>query len=319
MAKLTIMPHMAKKGNKEKESRKRLLIYIAIGFSALILGVAVLRIVDKIIENSKKTPPLAYQVGSITLKKQPLTMTVSGEGIVEGDPQVLVYPQVTGKFQYNTVTEGAYIAYDQPIAYIYRDIVGQTYNLAPVRSPIEGVVIKLYYIDRGTLVTMDKPVAEVANPKKIKVDVNLGVDDLLKIKKGMQAEVYYENNSNITMNTTVDEVTPFVESQTLSGTVTATAPLTNTMLKIGMSVVVDIIIGVTNDFSVPEESVIANLDNIYIFVNNHGRARQINVSRGYSYHGMVEISGDIKEGDEVITAGAFKLNDGDQIKTSPGN
>ncbi len=307
---------MVNKANEAKKFRKRILIYCSLAFCVIILGVAAFRITSKIIENSRKIAPLSFPVGSMILKKQPLTKTVSGEGIVEGDPQVLVYPQVGGKFQYNTVLEGSTVGYDQPLAYIDRDIVGQSYNLAPVRSPIEGVVIKLYYIDRGTLVTTDKPVAEVANSKKIKVEVNLGVDDLLKVREGMPASIYYENNRDIGLKASVYTVTPFVESETLSGTVTIKSPLTNSMLKIGMSVVVDIIIGVTNTLVVPEESVIANLDNIYIFVNDHGKARQVNVVRGFSYSGMVEVIGDLKEGDEVITAGAFKLNDGDNIKTS---
>lgn len=307
------------KAHKEKQSRKRMLTWLAIGLSALILIIAVVRIIDKYIENSKKIAPLAYSVNSIYLKKIPITMTVSGEGIMEGDPQILAYPDVPGKFQYNTVKEGSYVAYNQAISYLDRDIVGETYNLAPVRSPISGIVIKLYYIDRGALVSVNSPVAEVADTNKVLVDVTLGVDDLLKVKKGMLANVLYESATNIRMKMTVDEVTPFVESQTLSGTVTLKAPLTNSDMKIGMSVKADIIIGVTNAFAVPEESVIANLDIIYIFVNDHGRARQVNITRGYSYGGMVQISGDLNDGDEVITSGAFKLNDGDLIKTYPTN
>jgi multidrug efflux pump subunit AcrA (membrane-fusion protein) len=297
--------------------RQKIVRYSIIGFCILILGLAVFRIASRIIENSTKIPPLSFSVGSIILKNRPMTESVSGEGIVEGDPQVLVYPQVGGKFQYNTVLEGSYVQYNQPLAYIDRDIVGQTYNLAPVRSPIEGIVIKLYYMDRGTLVTTANAIAEVADPKKIKVEVSLGVDDLMKVKQGMPAAIYYENNSNINMNATVFTVTPFVESETLSGTVTVTSPLTNSRLMIGMTVLVDIIIDVTNTLIVPEESVIANLDKIYIFVNDHGKAKQVNVSRSYSYNGWVEVKGDIKEGDEVITEGAFKLNDGDSIKTFP--
>ncbi|MGA2142119.1 MAG: hypothetical protein ABSG94_06805, partial [Brevinematales bacterium] len=139
----------AKTQAAEKQTRKKVLIWLAIGFCALILLITVFRIASKYAENSKKIAPLAYQVNSVFLKKLPLTMTVSGEGIVEGDPQILAYPDVPGKFQYNTVKEGSYVAYNQAISYLDRDIVGETYNLAPVRSPIAGIVIKLYYIDRG--------------------------------------------------------------------------------------------------------------------------------------------------------------------------
>src|SRR5208283_3226962 len=99
--------------------------YIGVASIVLILGVSLFRIVNKYIDNSRKVPPIAYQVNSIFLQKVPLTMIVSGEGIVQGDPQILVYPDVPGKFQYNTVKEGSFVAYNQAISYLDRDIVGE--------------------------------------------------------------------------------------------------------------------------------------------------------------------------------------------------
>ncbi len=301
---------------KGKNKSKRNLIILLIVIGALVFGVTVFRIVTRIIENSRKPAPLAFSVGSQILKKQWVDEALTLEGLVEGDPQVFIYSQVSGKFQYNTVMEGALVYKDQAISYIDRDIVGQTFELAPVRSSINGIVAKLFFIDRGEPVTTEKPVAEVANPNSIKIVLSLGIDDLMKVKKGMTTRIYYEKDTNLNLDGTVYSVPPYIESDILSGNVTVKAVNKNMTLKVGMTVGVDIRTGKVFSFVVPEQSVITSLDEIYVFVNNHGIARQVNVNRGYSWNGQVEVQGDLNEGDEIITEGAFKLSDGDRIKTS---
>ena len=56
-------------------------------------------------------------------------------GTIEGDPQVLVYPQVGGKYINSPVHEGEWVGVDQDVAYINRDIVGMNYQPASVRAP----------------------------------------------------------------------------------------------------------------------------------------------------------------------------------------
>lgn len=302
--------------SKQKKGRKRSLIIVGLIVVVLIGGLTYYRVKLKIVQNSKKTIPIAYNVGSMTLKKQWISQNLSFQGLIEGDPQVKIYPQVGGIFEYNTVLEGAYVTNNQPVSFIDRNIIGQDYKLAPVNSTINGIVTKLYYMDKGAPVSINQPVAVIANTNNIKVVLNVGENDLLKIREGMPAKIYYANDKTITLDGTVYTVTPFVDSDTLSGNVTVKTVNKKSILKIGMAVIVNITIGRLYTFVVPEQSVIASLDQIYVFVNNNGKAKQVNITRGYSANGMVEINGDIKEGDEIITEGAFKINDGDSIKTS---
>ena len=300
---------------KQKKRRKRNLIIVGLILAVIIGDLTYYRINLKITQSSKKTYAMIYNVGSMILKKQWLTQTLSFQGLIEGDPQVKIYPQVGGIFEYNTVLEGVYVTNNQPVSFIDRNIIGQDFKLAQVDSTINGIVTKLYYIDKGTPVSMDKPIAEIANINRIKVVLNVSENDLLKIKEDMPAKIYYSNDTNISLDAKVYTVTPFVDSDTLSGNVTVRAVNKKSIFKIGMPVMIDVSLGKIDAFVVPEESIVASLDQIYVFVNNHGRAKQVNITRGYSYNGMVEISGNLNEGDEVITRGAFKINDGDPIKT----
>ncbi len=136
--------------SKKTKGRKRNLIIVALILVVAIGGLTYYRINLKIIQNSKKTTAIVYNVGSMILKKQWLTQTLSFQGLIQGDPQVKIYPQVGGIFEYNTVLEGAYVTNNQPVSFIDRNIIGQDYKLAPVNSTINGIVTKLYYIDKGS-------------------------------------------------------------------------------------------------------------------------------------------------------------------------
>ena len=85
-------------------------------------------------------------------------------------------------------------------------------------------------------------------------------------------------------------------------------------LKLGFLVNVGIEIGERLAFVVPESIVIMGQDRTYIFINNNNKAKQVNITTGYISKGMIEINGDIHEGDEILTTGDFKLYDGASIK-----
>lgn len=277
---------------------------------ALLALLAVVRIVMKIAQSGRKGEKLIYSVGSMVLNKKSVDLQVSFEGIVQGDPQVKVYPQVSGKFQGNAVQEGTFVRQGSTLAYINRDIVGADYLYSPVKSPIDGMVTKLYFIDKGAAITPSSAVAEVANIQNLKMVINVGQDDLLKIKKDQKALLYPKNGGTNFLEGVVYSVAPFVDSDTLSGGIVVKAANRNNLMRVGMSVSVDISIGKRDMFLVPESAIIMGLDRVYVFVNSNGRARQVDIVRGYSKDEMVEVSGDFREGDLLITDGNFRLNDG---------
>jgi len=52
----------------------------------------------------------------------------------------------------------------------------------------------------------------------------------------------------------------------------------------------------------------------YVFVNNNGVAKRVNVKVGATYGGQSEILSGLKTGDELVTEGATEIEDGDKIK-----
>jgi multidrug efflux pump subunit AcrA (membrane-fusion protein) len=304
---------------------KRIIIICLIAAAVPVTGVIAWRIIDKIVQGAHPRRPSAVTVGLLTLKKETMEKALSFSGIVEGDPQVKVYSSVTGKFAENAVAEGDLVTAGQVLAYVGRDVVGQTFQPAPVRSPVAGMVKKLYYADRGAPVSVDKPVAEIANPDQVKIVLTVGEADLGRVKTGMEAVIRSPYNAALALRARVFSVTPFVDSDTFTGGIIVKAGNPDRAARPGMSAAVDIIIGRSPAFLVPVQAVQEDLDSAFVFVDADGRARRVTVTRGYTQGDRVEITGDLKEGDVVATDGSFKLFPGAAIEapekrgTGPGN
>jgi multidrug efflux pump subunit AcrA (membrane-fusion protein) len=300
----------------DKKNRTKLLINVAIILAVAFFAVLVFRVILKVGMGNRKGEGAVYNVGTIALKKEKVDLVLTLQGTIEGDPQVRVYSPVDGKFLKNSVREGEIVRQDQPICYINRDIVGSEYRPAPVNSPINGMVIRLYYMDKGTPVVINNPVADVANPNKIKVVLNVGEEDLLKVAVNQKALIYSIMDNTRNLDAIVDSVTPYINIDTQTGKITIKAENPGNILKIGMSAGVTITTGSRISFMVPNEAVVMGMNRATVFLAVKEKAKLVEVKTGYSAGGKTEILSDqLQEGDVLVTVGSFKLFDGASIKT----
>jgi len=284
-----------------------------ISLMILIFSIAGYNIYQKIQKSKRGARPNEFAVGIQVLKKETVNISYEFSGILEGDPQVKVYSDIAGKFIRNAVSEGDYIAKGSAVAYVDRDIIGQEFLPAVVMSPVSGMIMKLYFTDRGSAVNTTLPIAEVGNTRRIKVVVNIGQEYIGKIRKGMSVQISQVFNSSAVIHSSISSVTPFIDSDTLTGSFEVRAPGRD-LIPIGSSVKVNVITGNKNAFMVPQGAVNLGIDEVYVFINNEGKAHKIKVTQGYILDDKVEISGNLNEGDELITEGSFKLSEGSLIK-----
>jgi len=279
---------------------------------AALAGIIFFRIGWKIVQATQKTKELSYDVAGAPLKKQQVTQSIHFSGAIEGDPQVKVYPVINGKFERNAVSEGQLVSKNDVISYISRDEIG-TYEFVQVRSPISGMVMRTYFRDKGASVNPRMAVAEVGNPDSVKIVIPAGAGDLLKIKKGQLAKINLPQAKDTVINGTVEKVSTSVSRDNPAGQVIISADNRDRKLMLGSSVDIEVILGQADVYMVPERAVLLGQDRAYIFFNNKGIAKEIDVTTG-SLHGRdIEISGAFADGDEVVINGAFKLYDGAKI------
>jgi multidrug efflux pump subunit AcrA (membrane-fusion protein) len=295
--------------------KKKILFF---GSLIIIFSIIGYNIYQKIQKSGRGMRENEFAVGVQILKKEPVDIAYEFNGILEGDPQVKVYSDITGKFIKNAVGEGDYVKKNDVIANIDRDLIGQEFQPAIVKSPIHGMVKKLYFIDRGAAVNTNLPIAEIANTESIKVIVNVGQEYLSKIRKGMIVRISPTFDRSTSLQSTVSSVTPFVDSDTLTGSFEVKAPNKKNM-KIGSSVVISVVTGKIAAFMIPQGAVNMGIEDIYVFVNDNGKARKVTVTQGYVSNDRIEIKGNLKEGDQLITEGSFKLSEGSKLKIISGD
>lgn len=276
---------------------------------AVILLLILFQIIKKIIMTSGKSKEISFEVGVEKLTLREITETIKFDGIAEGDPQIKIYPTVPGKFEKNLVNEGDNVRKDAILAYINRDIIGFDYNLAPVKSPIDGIVIKLYFIDKGDTVMPQMPVAEIARTDKIKIVINTGEKDLIKIKKDQKAIISSLYEKDTSLEGRVFSVTPFINKDTLAGTVIVKAENKEQKLKPGQSVNIEIETEIRKAFLVPDKAILTDEAGTFIYINENNFAKKVYIKPGYVKDDLIEITGNLQEGLEIVVDGSFKLSE----------
>jgi membrane fusion protein (multidrug efflux system) len=69
--------------------------------------------------------------------------------------------------------------------------------------------------------------------------------------------------------------------------------------------------------AVPVNSIQKSDQGDYVFVNESGVAKRKNITEGATSGDKTEVTAGLKAGDQVITAGASDLEDGDQVTVLP--
>ncbi|AYL99397.1 efflux RND transporter periplasmic adaptor subunit [Mucilaginibacter celer] len=70
----------------------------------------------------------------------------------------------------------------------------------------------------------------------------------------------------------------------------------------------------SNTIAVPVKAIQKSENGDYVFVNQNGVAKQVNVKSGVTYNGKTEILSGLKAGDKLVVEGATEIEDGDKIK-----
>lgn len=295
---------------KHKHDRMKKIAIIIV----VILGAAILtQIILKLLKSSSQEQDKPVETAAVTVAESDIEEVIKLYGIAEGDPQVQVYPMVHGKFERPSVTEGDKISKGQAVLYINRDITGMDFQLAPLRAPIAGIVTRIFYSDKGAAMSPDRPAAEIADPMNVKVVLNTGETELIKIKKGMKAVIKAAYSEGFAEGS-VYSVTPFIDKDTMAGTVIIKAPNPDMSVKPGMSVEAKIYTQSRRGIVVPKTALLSGAGRVYVYVNENGVAKEITVQTGYEDEKGVEITLGLKPGQQLITEGNFKLSEGSRIK-----
>jgi membrane fusion protein (multidrug efflux system) len=180
-------------------------------------------------------------------------------------------------------------------------------SLLRIQSPLAGMVTSVN-VRPGEAVDLTTVLAEVLDPSRLVVSVNVPNSELATLKSGQAAAVRV-NESAAPVTATVNYVSPQVEAKTGTALVRATLPA-NSGLRAGEFVTLRIVSEEHKDcLAVPVESVVKNAEGgMVIAVVENDRATQTPVKAGLRDGEWVEVQADgLQAGMTVVAVGAYGL------------
>lgn len=256
----------------------------------------------------------AIFVRTVKVVPQDMKITLDYVGDIKAEDEAMVYPKVGGKVIEKIKEDGSRVAKGDVILYIDRDEVGFKFEKAPVESPLTGVVGRVY-VDIGTQVTPQTPVAFVADMDRVEILLNIPEKYISKVSVGQTADVVVDAYPEDSFTGIVTKISPTVDLGTRTFPLEIDIDNADERLKPGMFARVRLAIGLHKDaMVVMKEAILGRGDYAYVYVLEGDVVRKKNVKLGARQGACYAVTEGLLPGEEIVVMGQQKLRDGAAVK-----
>ncbi|MFH0838658.1 MAG: efflux RND transporter periplasmic adaptor subunit [Candidatus Omnitrophota bacterium] len=263
----------------------------------------------------KKQPPKkdiaeVIPVRAMKVALRDLNKMLEYVGDIKAQDEALVYPKVTGKISEKVKEDGASVSKGDAIAYIDRDEVGLKFEKAPVESPLSGIVGRVY-VDIGSNVSAQTPVALVVSMDTVKIDLNIPEKYLPALSLGQEARVTVDAYPEEEFIGSVTKISPVLDLETRTAPIQILIDNKEHRLKSGMFAKVKLIIDRHKNVpTILKEAIMGKTPDCYVYVIENNKAVYRRVTMGIREGAYFEILDGLKENESVVIIGQQRLKDG---------
>ena len=180
-----------------------------------------------------------------------------------------------------------------------------------IPSPIQGIVLERT-VTQGEMVSPDKVLFTVSDLSSLWVVIDIYEKDIRRLREGLEVKLLVAAYPDTPFRGRVSYVGDTMDEKTRTVKARVTVDNAKGLLKPGMfaTVSIDTLKDAheTKLLAVPEEAVLGEGSGRYVFVvRGQGRFRRTDVTVGRSLGKVIEITGGLKEGDEMVVKGGFVL------------
>ena len=291
---------------------KKTVIWIIVAAFILLIGYRVVQRVGQrrasgLTEEKRRVPIRVMEVARGSMKE-----ILSFTGDVKGKEQVNVYSEVPGRIRSYAVREGQSVKKNGLLATVDRAITGLEFEPAKIRSPIAGIVGRVF-LDIGDAVTPQVPVALVVRMNTVEVTFSVVERDIPKVKTGLEASIKVDAHPDTIFQGKVTMVSPVVDPISRTSRAEITVDNRKGFLKPGMFARVDLTVREEkNTVVVPADAVLGRAER-YVFLAEKGKAVRKSVSLGIRENNRVQVVEGLGAGDTLIVVGQRVVDDGEEV------
>ncbi|OGW72047.1 MAG: hypothetical protein A2047_03490 [Omnitrophica bacterium GWA2_41_15] len=263
-------------------------------------------------EVTKQDELIPVKVMRVGLKD--IYKTLEYVGDIKALEEAVIYPKVSGKIIEKVKQDGSEIEKGGAIFYIDRDEVGLKFEKAPVESPIDGIVGRIY-VDIGANVTTQSPVALVVSMDKVKIGLSIPEKHLASISLEQKASVRVDSYPDKEFTGVVTKISPVLDMETRSMPIEITIDNKGHFLKSGMFARVSLIID--KEKAAPlilKESIMGKGEDTYVYIVENNKAVLRKVKLGIRQNEYFQAKEGVREGYLVVIMGQQRLRDGVSVK-----
>jgi len=179
-----------------------------------------------------------------------------------------------------------------------------------IRAPLGGIISKRY-VDGGALVGTSTPILRIVAMDRIKVVVQVVERELARLRSGATADINVDAYGDEVFTGKVTAISPTVDPESRTADVEVQVDNKDHRLKPGMFARVDLTVERRDKaLLLSRDSLLRESGPPRVFVLDGGKASLRKVTLGLEGEEYVEVVGGLQEGEEVIIAGQYELNDG---------
>ena len=253
---------------------------------------------------------VAFKVKTVTLEKKSISEYVHAYGKVVTGKMGYVFSPMPGKLIRYTKKQGSFFKKDEVVAYVDRNIPGVKTKPLLIKAPFDGI-LAITYAHEGDMVAQTKPVA-LFYTKDMYIEIDATSDIISRIKTGEECILGSKGKRGKGI---VESVSFGVDPMAAMGKIKIKVVKGRKLIPgdvVSVSIAVRKADGV---FVVPLESVVEREGKYYVFAYEGGKAKKIPIKLGIVSGNMAEIeSGELKEGERIVTLGAAGLYDGAPVE-----
>ncbi|MDX1811668.1 MAG: efflux RND transporter periplasmic adaptor subunit [Gammaproteobacteria bacterium] len=189
----------------------------------------------------------------------------------------------------------------------------ETLDRYQVRAPYDGIVIERNKRE-GEWVNGGDTLATFSNPSALEIEARVTEDSIRYLHPGDKLKVYYRDKIDQGMVRAIVKV-----GDALSHMFDIRVDIHNDWLA-GQIVKLEVPTGQSREvLAIPRDALILRRSGISVFtVGQNNQVQKIDVTTGIASSDLIEVKGDIKVGDTVVTRGSERLRPGQEVRIIPG-